>query len=101
MIKFLTRLANQTSIALLICCSLTNPASAKSIYEAQNGDTINATISSTDLTRIEVSGQKIIKNFKNKQWNCEWSVDKPKLQMTWECLFQSFYFVAPWPRGRK
>jgi hypothetical protein len=63
MIKFLTRLANQTSIALLICCSLTNPASAKSIYEAQNGDTINATISSTDLTRIEVSGQKIIKNF--------------------------------------
>lgn len=36
---------------------------AKSLYEAQNGDTINATISSNNLTRIEIEGQKIIKDF--------------------------------------
>ena len=36
---------------------------AKTIYEAQNGDTVNATISANDLTRIEISGQKIIKDF--------------------------------------
>jgi len=36
---------------------------AKEIYTANNGDTISATISSTNLTRIEIEGQKIIKDY--------------------------------------
>lgn len=47
----------------LLLCSLAVSAFAKDIYEAQNGDTISATISSHSLTRIEIKGQKIIKDF--------------------------------------
>ena len=49
-------------IGLILVC-LYCQCYAKTIYEAQNGDTINATISANDLTRIEISGQKIIKDF--------------------------------------
>lgn len=38
-------------------------AHATAIYSANNGDTISATISATELTRIEVEGQKIIKDY--------------------------------------
>lgn len=48
-----------TSILLL----MTLPAFAKSIYEANNGDTISANISMTDLTRISIEGQKIASNY--------------------------------------
>lgn len=60
MIKFkrLTKLI--LPISLLLCVS---NVFAKTIYEAKNGDTINATISINDLTRIEISGQRIIKSF--------------------------------------
>ena len=47
----------------LVMIALSFCASAKSIYEANNGDTISATISAKDLTRIEIEGQKIIKDF--------------------------------------
>lgn len=36
---------------------------AKEMFEVQNGDTITTTISSENLTRIEIEGQKIIKSF--------------------------------------
>lgn len=36
---------------------------AKSTFEASNGDTISANISSSELTRIEIDGQRIIKDF--------------------------------------
>lgn len=56
-----------TKLIKLICvlCLSGMAAStlAKEVYEAQNGDTIHATISSTNLTRIEIIGQKIIKDF--------------------------------------
>lgn len=38
-------------------------ASAKSIFEASNGDTITANISANELTRVEIDGQKIVKDF--------------------------------------
>ncbi len=38
-------------------------AQAISIFEANNGDTISANISEKDLTRIEIEGQKIIKDY--------------------------------------
>lgn len=38
-------------------------AQAKQIFEASNGDTVSAAISTNDLTRIEIDGQKIIKSF--------------------------------------
>lgn len=37
--------------------------SAKSIFEASNGDTITANIAAGELTRIEIDGQKIVKDF--------------------------------------
>ena len=49
-----------TGLLLLSC--LTN-SWAKEVYEAGNGDTITATISSNNLTRIEIEGQKIVKDF--------------------------------------
>jgi type-F conjugative transfer system secretin TraK len=50
-------------LRLLLLISLVTTSYAKEIYEANNGDTISATISSTNLTRIEIEGQKIIKDF--------------------------------------
>lgn len=38
-------------------------AQAISIFEANNGDNISANISEKDLTRIEIEGQKIIKDY--------------------------------------
>jgi hypothetical protein len=58
---------------LLICLSLYS--SAKTIFEAQNGDTINATVSVNDLTRIEIMGQKIIKDFSSA--NISKKITKP------------------------
>lgn len=49
------------TIAVLITASTSSYA--KEIFEANNGDTISATISATDLTRIEIEDEKIIKNF--------------------------------------
>jgi type-F conjugative transfer system secretin TraK len=51
---------------ILLCAGLITSlqfASAEEVFEASNGETISVTISATDLTRIEVEGQKIIKNF--------------------------------------
>ena len=47
----------------ILLSSIATGVCAKTIYEAQNGDTITATISSTNLTRIEIDGQRIIKDF--------------------------------------
>ena len=52
---------------------------AKTVYEAQNGDSINATISANDLTRIEIAGQKIIKNFSSA--NISKRITKPQGQI--------------------
>ncbi len=49
-------------IAALLCF-ITISIFAKDIYEAQNGDVISAIISSHSLTRIEIKGQKIVKDF--------------------------------------
>ena len=49
-----------TTIVLLTMSQL---VLAKSIYEANNGDTISANISITDLTRISIEGQKISSNY--------------------------------------
>jgi len=48
------------SASLILCVS---NVFAKTVYEAKNGDTISATVSANDLTRIEISGQRIIKSF--------------------------------------
>jgi conjugal transfer pilus assembly protein TraK len=48
---------------LIILSSLASTAFAKEVYEAGNGDTITASISSNNLTRIEIEGQKIVKDF--------------------------------------
>lgn len=50
-------------IGLLLLSGLTSTSWAKEVYEAQNGDTISATISSNNLTRIEIEGQRIVKDF--------------------------------------
>ena len=50
-------------LMVLMSVSLSISASAKALYAVQNGDTITANISATDLTRIEIAGQKIIKDF--------------------------------------
>lgn len=55
MAKLITRL-------IIISC-LASPAFAKEVYEAANGDTVTATISMNNLTRIEIEGQKIVKDF--------------------------------------
>lgn len=47
---------------MALLCSV-NICLASEIYEASNGATITATISSDNLTRIEIEGQKIIKDF--------------------------------------
>lgn len=49
-------------LTLIIVC-VTSSSFAKDVYEAKNGDTIIATISSTNLTRIEIQGQKILKDY--------------------------------------
>ena len=50
-------------LRLLILSCLAGTAFAKEVYEAGNGDTITATISSNNLTRIEIEGRKIVKDF--------------------------------------
>lgn len=50
-------------ISLLILSGIVTNSFAKEVYEAQNGDTISATISNSNLTRIEIEGQKIVKDF--------------------------------------
>ena len=52
-----------TILKLVLLSSIVTTSFAKDIFEAQNGDTISATISSTNLTRIEIDGQRIIKDF--------------------------------------
>ena len=49
-------------LTLIIVC-VTSSSFAKDVYEAKNGDTIIATISSTNLTRVEIQGQKILKDY--------------------------------------
>lgn len=53
----------KNKLLTLMLVALASSSFAKDIYEAKNGDTIVATISSTNLTRIEIQGQKIIKDF--------------------------------------
>ncbi len=48
---------------LLMLCLISLGVSAKEVYTADNGDTISATISNKNLTRIEIEGQKIIKDY--------------------------------------
>ena len=48
---------------LAILCLISLGVSAKEVYIADNGDTISATISNKNLTRIEIEGQKIIKDY--------------------------------------
>lgn len=50
-------------IILLLILITIKTCFAKEIFEANNGDTISATISNANLTRIEIEGQKIIKDF--------------------------------------
>jgi type-F conjugative transfer system secretin TraK len=57
------KLINKTLLITLGLVGLTNSTFAKEIFEANNGDTISATISATDLTRIEIEDQKIIKDY--------------------------------------
>ena len=59
----------------ILLCSLSVSTLAKGIYSAQNGDTISATISANDLTRIEISDQKIIKDFSSA--NISKKITKP------------------------
>lgn len=54
-------LKNKLFTLILVC--LASSSFAKEVYEAKNGDTIVATISSTNLTRIEILGQKILKDY--------------------------------------
>ena len=46
-------------LLLTLLPTLALSAQAISIFEANNGDTISASISEKDLTRIEIEGQKI------------------------------------------
>ena len=62
-------------IVFFILTGLSLYISAKTIFEAQNGDTINATVSANDLTRIEIVGQKIIKDFSSA--NVSKKITKP------------------------
>ena len=73
-IKLSNFIKPQYLLCLLACCCNVSTF-AKSIYAAQNGDTINATISANDLTRIEISDQKIIKNFSSA--NVSKKITKP------------------------
>lgn len=57
------KIINKTLLVTLSLTIFTNSVFAKEIYEANNGDTISATISATDLTRIEIEDQKIIKDY--------------------------------------
>lgn len=50
-------------LLLTLLSTLAISAQAISIFEANNGDTISANISEKDLTRIEIEGQKIIKDY--------------------------------------
>lgn len=52
----------KTLITVLLV-SMSQLVLAKSVYEANNGDTISANISITDLTRISIEGQKIASNY--------------------------------------
>ena len=54
---------NKKIFQLIVLFFLANISFATEIYEANNGDTITATISTDNLTRIEIEGQKIIKDF--------------------------------------
>lgn len=48
---------------LPIFCLISLSVFAKEVFIADNGDTISATISNKNLTRIEIDGQKIIKDY--------------------------------------
>ncbi len=50
-------------LGIIVLILLNLQCYAKTIYEAHNGDIVNATISANDLTHIEILGQKIIKDF--------------------------------------
>lgn len=62
-------------IKLLALCLIPLLATAKSVYEANNGDTINATIALNNLTRIEILNQKIVKDYSSA--NVSKSITKP------------------------
>ena len=51
---------------LPIFCLISLSVFAKEVFIADNGDTISATISNKNLTRIEIDGQKIIKDYWGK-----------------------------------
>lgn len=48
---------------LTLLCFASALVGAKEVFVAENGDTINVTISNKNLTRIEVEGQKIINDY--------------------------------------
>jgi len=60
-------------LTLMLCIPLL--VNAKDVYEAHNGDTINATISLNNLTRIEILNQKIVKDYSSA--NVSKSITKP------------------------
>lgn len=50
-------------ITTLLFGAMAIHAFAKSTFEASNGDTISTNISANELTRIEIDGQRIVKDF--------------------------------------
>lgn len=52
---------------LPLLCVMSLSIYAKEVYVADNGDTISATISTKNLTRIEIEGQKIIKDYSSAE----------------------------------
>lgn len=48
---------------MTMLCLVSALAGAKEVFVAENGDTINVTISNKNLTRIEIEGQKIINDY--------------------------------------
>ncbi len=50
-------------LLLTLLSTVAISAQAISVFEANNGDTITANVSEKDLTRIEIEGQKIIKDY--------------------------------------
>lgn len=54
---------NKLKLLTLILVTQIPLSFAKEVFEANNGDTISANISSTNLTRIEIDGEKIIKDY--------------------------------------
>lgn len=54
---------NKRKFLIVLLTALASSSFAKDVFEANNGDTIAATISSSNLTRIEIEGEKIIKDY--------------------------------------